>query len=109
MKNCESVDRIIQVNDIDIGKNIARIRKSMNIKQTDMVARLQINGIDISIYSYNRIEKGTQNPTVSFLFACCHILECDMNTIFDFKAIMSHYGIAKTIRFLVMPFVTIQE
>ena len=88
MKNCESVDRIIQVNDIDIGKNIARIRKSMNIKQTDMVARLQINGIDISIYSYNRIEKGTQNPTVSFLFACCHILECEMNTIFDFKAIM---------------------
>ena len=88
MKNCESVDRIIQVNDIDIGKNIARIRKSMNIKQTDMVARLQINGIDISIYSYNRIERGTQNPTVSFLFACCHILECDMNTIFDFKAIM---------------------
>ena len=78
MKNCESVDRIIQVNDIDIGKNIARIRKSMNIKQTDMVARLQINGIDISIYSYNRIEKGTQNPTVSFLFACCHILECDI-------------------------------
>lgn len=88
MKNCESVDRIIQVNDIDIGKSIARIRKSMNIKQTDMVARLQINGIDISIYSYNRIEKGTQNPTVSFLFACCHILECDMNTIFDFKAII---------------------
>ena len=88
MKSHESIDRIIQVNDINIGKNIAQIRKSMNIKQTDMVARLQINGIDISIYSYNRIEKGTQNPTVSFLFACCHILECDMNTIFDFKAIM---------------------
>ena len=88
MKNCESIDRIIQVNDIDIGKNISKIRKSMNIKQTDMVARLQINGIDISIYSYNRIEKGTQNPTVSFLFACCHILECDMNTIFNFRAVM---------------------
>lgn len=87
MKSHESIDRIIQVNDINIGKNIARMRKSMNIKQTDMVARLQINGIDISIYSYNRIEKGTQNPTVSFLFACCHILECDMNTIFDFRAI----------------------
>lgn len=88
MKNHESIDRIIQVNDINIGKNIARMRKSMNLKQTDMVTRLQINGIDISIYSYNRIEKGTQNPTVSFLFACCHILECDMNTIFDFRAIM---------------------
>lgn len=88
MKNHDSIDRIIQVNDINIGKNIARIRKSMNIKQTDMVARLQIIGIDISIYSYNRIEKGTQNPTVSFLYACCHILECDMNTIFNFYAIM---------------------
>ncbi|MCM1171924.1 MAG: helix-turn-helix domain-containing protein [Clostridium sp.] len=85
MKNEESIDRIIQVKNIDIGKNIAALRKSMNIKQTDMVAKLQTNGVDISIYSYNRIEKGTQNPTVSFLFACCRILDCDMNTIFDFK------------------------
>ncbi len=88
MKSHESIDRIIQVNDINIGKNIADMRKSMKIKQTDMVARLQIHGIDISIYSYNRIEKGTQNPTVSLLFACCHILECDMNTIFDFRSVM---------------------
>lgn len=85
MKNEESIDRIIQINSVDIGKNIAKMRKAMNIKQTDMVARLQTNGVDISIYSYNRIEKGTQNPTVSFLYACCHILNCDMNTIFDFQ------------------------
>ena len=84
MKKQESIDRVIQIKDIDIEKNIAKLRKDMHIKQTDMVARLQINGIDISIYSYNRIEKGTQNPTVSFLFACCSILNCDMNTIFDF-------------------------
>ena len=84
MKNNESINRVIQVNDINIGKNIANLRKSMNIKQTDMVARLQINGVDISIYSYNRIEKGTQNPTVSFLYTCCHILNCDMNVLFGF-------------------------
>ena len=88
MKSHESIDRIIQVNDINIGQNIADMRKSMKIKQTDMDAPLQIHGIDISIYSYNRIEKGTQNPTVSLLFACCHILECDMNTIFDFRSVM---------------------
>lgn len=87
MKSPKSIDRIIQINDINIGKNITRLRKSMNIRQNDMVARLQINGIDISVYSYNRIEKGTQNPTVSFLFACCHILECDMNMIFDFWSV----------------------
>lgn len=84
MKNSESINKIIQANDINIGKNITLLRKSMHIKQTDMVARLQIAGIDISIYSYNRIEKGKQNPTVSFLFACCHILNCDMNTLFDY-------------------------
>lgn len=87
MKNEGSIDRIIQVNNINIGKNIAKLRKSMQIKQIDMVAKLQIIGIDISIYSYNRIEKGTQNPTVSFLYACCQILSCDMNRIFDFKTL----------------------
>lgn len=57
MKNENSIDRIIQVNDSNIGNNIATLRKSLNIKQTDMIARLQTDGIDISIYSYNRIEK----------------------------------------------------
>ncbi|MEY8522857.1 helix-turn-helix transcriptional regulator [Lachnospiraceae bacterium 38-10] len=88
MKNEKSIDRVIQINNVDIGRNIASIRKAMHIKQTDMVARLQTNGVDISIYSYNRIEKGTQNPTVSFLYACCHILGCDMNTLFDFTTIV---------------------
>ena len=69
----------------NIGNNIAIIRKSLKLKQTDMVAKLQVMGIDISIYSYNRIEKGTQNPTVSFLCACCAILNCDMNRLFDFN------------------------
>ena len=86
MKNQNSIDRIIQVNDINIGTNIARLRKSLKIKQTEMVARLQINGLDISVYSYNRIERGTQNPTVSFLYVCCQILNCDMNTIFNLES-----------------------
>lgn len=85
MKNKESVDRIIQINSINIGKNIAFLRKTLNIKQTDMVARLQTNGVDISIYSYNRIEKGTQNPTVLFLYTCCRIFDCDMNQLFGFE------------------------
>lgn len=85
MKNKQSIDRVIQVNDIKIGQNIAQLRKTLNTKQTEMVAKLQLIGIDISIYSYNRIEKGKQNPTVSFLFACCDIFNCDMNTIFGFK------------------------
>ena len=85
MKDQNSINRVIQVNDINIGKNIATLRKSFKIKQTEMVAKLQISGLDISVYSYNRIEKGTQNPTVSFLYACCHILDCDMNMLFNYE------------------------
>lgn len=85
MKNKYSINKVIQVNNINIGKNIAMLRKSRNIKQIDMVAKLQLSSEDISIYSYNRIEKGTQNPTVSFLLACCEILECDMNELFGIK------------------------
>ncbi len=86
MKNSESVDRVIQVNNVNIGKNIAMTRKNARIKQTEMVAKLQTIGVDVSIYSYNRIEKGTQNPTVSFLCACCYVLNCDMNHLFGFEA-----------------------
>lgn len=85
MKNERSTDKVIQIHNINIGRNIARLRKALNIKQIDMVARLQTNGVDVSIYSYNRIEKGTQNPTVLFLYACCRILNCDMNKLFDYE------------------------
>lgn len=87
MKTEKSIDRVIQVNNINIGKNISELRKEKKLKQTQVVAKLQIMGIDISTYSYNRIEKGTQNPTITFLFACCEIFECDMNTIFGYHKV----------------------
>lgn len=83
MKNNQSEDRIIQVGDINIGKNISNLRKKANLKQVDLVARLQTAGIDISVYSYNRIEKGTQNPTVSLLAALCKQFNCDYNALFQ--------------------------
>lgn len=85
MKNEKSIDKVIQVKDVNIGTNISTLRKEKRVKQIDMVAKLQIVGIDISTFTYNRIEKGTQNPTVSFLLACCEILGCDMNQIFGMK------------------------
>lgn len=85
MKNQNSIDRIIQVNDIHIGSNIQMLRKKHQLKQTEMLIRLHLTGLDISIYTYNRIEKGSQNPTVSFLLACCRIFHCDMNALFNFS------------------------
>lgn len=82
MKNSNSHDRIIQVRDVSIGGNIRKFRIKVGYKQTDIVTKLQISGIDISVFSYNRIEKGTQNPTVSFLLTLCALLNCDMNDLF---------------------------
>ncbi len=77
--------RVIQVKDINIGNNIKHFRLLAGYKQTAIVKALQLHGCDISIYSYNRIEKGTQNPTVSCLLALCAILSCDMNDLFGYK------------------------
>ena len=38
MKNNNSIDRVIQVQDINIGRNISALRKKALIKQTEMVA-----------------------------------------------------------------------
>ena len=82
LKDSNSIDRVIQVDDTSIGNHIRQLRQRAGLKQTDTVARLQIMGVDISVYSYNRIEKGTQNPTVSCLLALCSLFHCDMNDIF---------------------------
>lgn len=74
--------RIIQIGDVSIGDNIKIIREEQGLKQTDMVRELQLRGVDISVYTYNRIEKGKQNSTVSFLIGICDILGCNMDRIF---------------------------
>lgn len=82
MKRTDTEFRVIQIKDKNIGSSIRKIREMQKIRQTDIVKQLQLRGVDISIYSYNRIEKGTQNPTVSCLLGLCDILKCDMNQIF---------------------------
>lgn len=76
-------NRIIQVNDINIGQNIKRLREEKKLTQTDVLARLQILGVDISVYSFSKIENGRQNPTVSLLSALTRILNCDYNAFFQ--------------------------
>lgn len=84
--NMKANKRVIQVGDINIGRNIKKIRFEKGIRQNEMVSLLQLSGIDVSTYSYNRIENGTQNPTVSLLYECSRILGCDMNKLFLMSA-----------------------
>lgn len=75
--------RVIQVGDINIGKNIKQLREKKNLTQTDVLAKLQLSGVEISIYSFSKIENGRQNPTVSLLAALTQILDCDFNSLFQ--------------------------
>lgn len=75
--------RIIQVDDINIGKNIKRLREEKNLTQTEVLAKLQLYGVEISVYSFSKIENGKQNPTVSLLSALTKILDCDYNNFFN--------------------------
>ncbi len=69
--------------DINIGKNIKQLREEKNLTQTDVLAKLQLSGVEISIYSFSKIENGRQNPTVSLLAALTQILDCDFNSLFQ--------------------------
>ena len=46
---------------ISIGKNIRRIRKSRQIGQTELVRLLQLHGVSITRESLVKIERGIQH------------------------------------------------
>jgi transcriptional regulator with XRE-family HTH domain len=69
--------------DISIGNNIRNLRKQSHFTQEQVVARLQLKGIEISRSSYSQIECGTYNIRVSELIALTEIFNVDYNTIFE--------------------------
>ena len=53
--------------DMDIGHNIQRLRKASNMTQDQVIARLQLMGIEISKSTYAKIETNRMNIKVSEL------------------------------------------
>ena len=66
--------KIKQDSVIFIGRNIREIRKNKNIKQVDMVKKLQLMGIDITRESLVKIERGIQHIYASQLKAIKEVL-----------------------------------
>ncbi len=69
----------IKQDTIHIGQNIRRIRKQNNIKQVDMVIKLQLAGMDITREALVKIESGIQHIYASQLKAIKEVL----NTSYD--------------------------
>ena len=69
--------------DISIGNNIRKLRKQSHLTQEQVVARLQLQGIEISRSSYSQIECGTYNIRVSELVALACLFHTDYNSFFE--------------------------
>lgn len=69
--------------DIQIGGNIRNLRKQCGLTQEEVVAKLQLQGIEISRSSYSQIECGTYNIRISELAALSRLFHTDFNSFFE--------------------------
>lgn len=69
--------------DMDIGKNISRLRKQANLTQDNTVARLQVLGLEISKSTYAKIETNRMNIKISELIALCQIFNVNISDFFE--------------------------
>lgn len=82
-KEILTVNKIIL--DKDIGKNIRALRKKKNMKQDEIAAKLQLEGVDISRSTYAKIESGNRNVFAKELIALKRILNCTYEQILEGK------------------------
>lgn len=68
--------------DMDIGSNIRRIRKENRLRQDDVVAKMQLMGLNITRSTYAKIESNIMNVKVSELVALKDIFNCSFDDIF---------------------------
>lgn len=68
--------------DSTFGKNLRNLRKSKNLTQEQIVAKLQLLNQNISRSAYSQIECGTYNIRISELVALKKILDVDYNDFF---------------------------
>lgn len=77
------MDRINQRTNHLLGSNIRKLRLKRGLRNKDIVAQLQIHGVEISTGTYSKVELGINNPSVDMLIALTEILNCDFNAFFE--------------------------
>ena len=65
-----------------VGRNIKRLRKERGLKAVDVIAKLQIKGVNVTTGIFSKVENGRNNPTVDMLIALTEIFNCDFNEFF---------------------------
>ncbi len=69
------MEQKIKQDKIFIGQNIRRIRKEKGIRQTEMVALIQLQNVSVTREALVKIERGIQHIQASQLRAIRNVLE----------------------------------
>lgn len=77
-----NMERINQRTNPLVGVNIRRMRTERKMQNKDIVAQLQLRGVEITPSTYSKVELGMNNPSVDLLIALTDILGCDFNDFF---------------------------
>lgn len=68
--------------DLDIGRNIQQLRYNAQLTQEQVLAKLNVMGIQMSKSTYAKIETNRMNIKVSELIAFSKIFDTDFNAFF---------------------------
>lgn len=79
------MERVNQRTNHLLGKNIKRLRIQNKLRNKEVVAQLQLKGVEISTGTYSKVEMGLNNPSVDLLIALTEIFGCDFNAFFTVK------------------------
>ena len=64
-------ERVNQHKNPIVGRNIKRLRKEHNMKSIDVIARLQLKGLNVNVGTFSKV------------IALTDILDCDFNAFFE--------------------------
>ena len=77
------MERVNQRTNPLLGSNLKKIRLSKGLRNKDVVARLQLVGLNVSTAILSKVENGLNNPSVDMLIELTKIYECDFNAFFQ--------------------------
>lgn len=76
------MEQRIKQDGIPIGENIRRIRKYKKLKQTEMVALIQLKGVSMTRETLVKIERGVQHIKATQLKAIKEVLDTSYDELF---------------------------
>ena len=77
------MERVNQRTNHLLGTNIKKLRIQNNLRNKDVVTRLQLQGVKVTTGIYSKVEMGLNNPSVDMLIALTSIFNCDFNAFFE--------------------------